>query len=186
MGKFRQQLSQPLSSVSDRPWHFSVWCFVAVILGSAGFWLPILFVWLDGGAVKEKLAILVYAGTLASFSVVLLADGIAATLTAVGAGSNNTAAGMRGFFGCVALLIAFIHMGGLTFAHSTSKVSPAWVIFQLAITVAAIVLASYLYCFRFPYWERDVAEVKEEEEKEVNNLSASAQAKAADDAGVKL
>ena len=58
---------------------------------------------MGGGTANETFRLLVYAGTLASFSLVLLADGIASTMIVVGAGSNITAAGMRAFVGCAAI-----------------------------------------------------------------------------------
>ncbi len=56
----------------------------------------------------------------------------------------------------------------------------------MALTLAAIAIACYLYCFRFPVWEKGVAEVKTEEDKEISNLAEAAASKSADDKGVKL
>jgi hypothetical protein len=188
MGKLTQQISEPFSSVSDRPWHFFTWWFVANIFGLAGFWLPILLVWGGGGAAAASKTFrdLVYAGTLASFSVVLLADGIASVLIVVGGGSNITAAGMRGLVGCVAFLLASVQVGVLVFAHSGADLSHPSASFQIILTALAIALASYLYCFRFPSWEKDVNEVKEKEDREVNGLGVSAQRKSTDGEGTKL
>jgi hypothetical protein len=186
MGKLRQQLTEPLSSVSDRPWHFGVWCFVAIVLGSAGFWLPITLVAASGGAAAEKCKVLISAGALASFSLVLLAEGIASVSTVVGAGSNVTAAGMRGFFSSVAIGLAVVDVGGLTFSHPSGIISNTWLVFQLLLALLTVAVASYLYCFRFPSWEKDVNDVKEREDEEVEHLSESARAKTADEGGAKL
>ena len=143
-------------------------------------------VWIGGGAANETFHTLVHAGTLASFSVVLLADGIAAALIVVGGGSNITAAGMRALVGCVAFLLVLVQVSVLVFAHSGGSASHASVGFHLIFTELAIILASYLYCFRSPSWEKDVAEVKEKEDKEVKGLSASAQGQDTDEGGTKL
>jgi hypothetical protein len=186
MWKPMQQLTQPFSSVSKQPWPFCVWWLVAIVVGSAGFWLPILLVWQGGGAADETLRLLVYAGTLASFTIVLLADGVASLLGVVGAGSNIAAAGMRGLAGGVAILLVLVEVGILGFTHAGGSSSHTSVGFQLFLAVLAITLASYLYCFRFPAWEPDVDDVKEKEDKEVKGLSASARRKASDEEGTKL
>src|SRR5580700_5691243 len=186
MGKLRQQLTEPLSSVSDRPFHFVAWCVAAICLGSAGFWLPILLLWGGGGSAYETFTVLVYAGSLASFSVVLLSDGVAATLVAVGTGSNIAAAGMRGLIGCIAFLLALVHVGVLSVAHGASGESRISVGLQVFLTALAVILAAYLYCFRFPSWEKDVAEVVKNEYNEVKDLGKSAEKKHTDDGGARL
>jgi Na+/melibiose symporter-like transporter len=186
MIKLAHQFTEPLRSVTDRPWQFIVWWLVAIVVGSAGFWLPILLVWYDGGPTSDKFALLIYAGTLASFSVVLLSEGLAATLIVVDAGTNDTAAGMRAFFGSIAVLLVLTHVGFLAHTQSNTRPSGTSIAVQLAATALAIALASYLYCFRYPSWEKGVEEVVEEEEAEVKGLSASAEKKSTDDGGTKL
>jgi hypothetical protein len=181
-----RQFTEPLSSVSKRPWQFIVWWFVAIVVGSAGFWLPIFLVWYDGGSANEKVTLLIYTGTLASFSVVLLSEGLAATLIAVDAGTNDNAAGMRAFFGSAAVLLVVTHVGFLAHTPPSIRLSGVSIVFQAVATVLAIALASYLYCFRYPSWEKGVAAVAEEEDAEVKGLSASAEKKFTDDGGVKL
>jgi hypothetical protein len=186
MGRLMQQFTEPFSSISDRPLHFLVWSFVSIIFGLAGFWLPVLLALTGGGAASQTFRSLVYAGTLSSFSIVLLADGIASALIVVNAGSNITAAGMRAFVGCGAVLLVVVEVGVLVFAYSNGGSTHTSVTFQLFLAAAAIALASYLYCFRSPSWETDVADVKEKEDKEVAGLSLSAEEKATDEGGTKL
>jgi hypothetical protein len=186
MLKLLRQFAEPLNSVSKRPWQFIVWWFVAIFVGSAGFWLPIFLVWYDGGPANEKFSLLIYAGTLASFSVVLLSEGLAATLIVVDAGTNATAAGMRAFFGSAAVLLVVAHVGFLAHTPPSTRLSGLSIVLQMIATALAIVLASYLYCFRYPAWEKGVAEVAEEEDAEVKGLSASAEKKYTDDGGAKL
>jgi hypothetical protein len=186
MRKTIKQFAGPLSSISDRPVHFCVWWSVVICLGLAGFWLPILLAKTGGGDARAVFQTLVYAGTLASFSVVLLADGIASILIVVGAGSNIKAAGMRALVGCAALVLAVIQVGVLVFAHSGEGTQHTSVSAQLLFTGLTVVVATYLYCFRFPSWEHDVAEVKEKEDKEVNKLSQSAEEQHTDEGGTTL
>jgi Na+/melibiose symporter-like transporter len=143
-------------------------------------------VWYDGGPKSEKFMLLIYTGTLASFSIVLLSEGLAATLIVVDAGTNDTAAGMRAFFGSIAVLLVVTHVGFLVHTPPSVHLSGVSVGFQLAATLLAIALASYLYCFRYPSWEKGVAEVAEEEAAEVKGLSVSAEKKSTDDEGVIL
>lgn len=187
MVRLMRQLTEPLSLISDRPWDFIVWWVVAIGFGTAGFWLPLLLLaQTGGGAATGVFMSSVDAGTLASFSIVLLADGIAAALIVVGGGSNITAAGMRAFVGILAFLLGVVQVGVLVLAHGSEGAPHTSVRFQLAMTVLAILLASYLYCFRSQSWEKDVADVKEKEDKEVEGLSASAEEKSTDEGGAKL
>jgi hypothetical protein len=58
--------------------------------------------------------------------------------------------------------------------------------FQFVITGIAVFLASYLYCFRSPSWEKGVNKVQEEEDQQVTELGKEAESKSADEMGVKL
>lgn len=129
---------------------------------------------------------LLNGGHLGAFTLVLLAEGFAGLFIAIGGSSNVTAAGMRGFFGLFALLVSVVQAGILVFVHAGvgPPQSPAG--FQLILTGIAILLACYLYCFRFPAWEMTVEDAKNEEEKEVGALGQAAQQKHADEGGVKL
>ncbi|MCK4860047.1 MAG: hypothetical protein KAS87_05770 [Candidatus Omnitrophica bacterium] len=180
-----KQLSEPLASIKQRPYHFAVWWLVANMLGLAGFWLPILLVYISGREISNVFINLMKAGSLASFSVIILADGIAALFATVGTGTNIKAAGIKGLFGIVALLLVLISVGILVIIHieGPNDISLG---FQIFLTILAILIASYLYCFRFPDWEKSVDDAKKKEDKEVDALGKKAQVQLADDHGVKL
>ncbi len=180
-----KHIAEPLNSIKKQPYHFVVWWLAAVVLGLAGFWLPVLLLVSCGNLEGAKLAFknMTSAGNLASFSVVILADGIAASLVAVGAGSNITAAGIRGVVGIIALLLVIIQVGFLVACQIMGSISIG---FQVITTVLAVLLATYIYCFRFASWEKGVDETKKEEDKEVKNLSKEAESKSKTNLGVKL
>jgi len=60
------------------------------------------------------------------------------------------------------------------------------IFFQLILTSLAIALASYQYCFRATALGKDVAAVREQEDKEVNELQENAGSKTSAEGGVKL
>lgn len=157
------------------------------MFGLSGFWLPLLLLSQRGGATDVAFQNLMNAGSLAAFSLVLLADGVAATLVVVGGGSNLNAAGIRGLAGFFALLVAVIQVGVLVVENTmTQHDAHTSYTFQFVITGIAVLLASYLYCFRSPSWEKGVNKVKEEEDQQVTELGKEAESKSADEMGVKL
>jgi hypothetical protein len=186
MNTLIRQLLEPIRSIKDQPFHFAAWWLVANVIGLAGFWLPLLLLHGSGKPTYLVFERLINAGTLASFSVVIIADGIAATLVTSGAGSNLTALGMRALITIIAFLLALIQIGVITFEHTAMGDSHVFVSFHLILTSLAIVFATYLYCFRFPSWEKSVAEMKREEDQEVSDLGKAAESKSVDAKGVRL
>ena len=57
---------------------------------------------------------------------------------------------------------------------------------QITFTFFAILIAIYLYCFRFQDWEKDVGEVYTEETEEVDGLGDKATTQKDDGKGVRL
>ncbi len=186
MRRFWKQLCEPLNSIKEQPYQFAVWWVVANIFGLAGFLLPILLSWSRNKVTYEVYLASVRAGSLASFSVVLLAEGIAGALVARGAGTNLVAAGLRGLVSVLALLVAMIQVGFLVVQSVITDASMPSPAFQVFVTLVAILFASYLYCFRFASWEKGVEVVREAEDQAVQDLAKSAQQVTADDDGVKL
>lgn len=185
MKKVFNTLALPLELIRKEPLQFSVWWIVAIILGLSGFWLPLLLRSVSNGNWFTFYEGYLKAGNFASFSIVILADGIATTLVAVNAGRNIIAAGIRGLMGVFALILALINVGILV-STSNGELSTAFIVFQFIVTLITIFVASYLYCFRSSEWEKSVGDVKKEEDKEVENLGKSANKMNADDSGVKL
>lgn len=179
-------LFEPIASIKARPFQFIVWIIVAIILGLSGFWLPPLLIHFKGEDAILAVQNYVFAGGLASFSIVILADGIASNLVAVKAGSNITAAGIRGIAGSLALILVFIQVGVLIAESIGNNNNHISIYFHFFMTALAVVISSYLYCFRFPDWEKGVEKVKEEEDQEVEDLGKSAKNKTADEEGIKL
>jgi hypothetical protein len=185
MRKFVSNLLEPIGLIRQQPLQFTVWWIVAIVFGLAGFWLPLLIECVKEGAPSQVFNIYVKSGNLASFNVVILADGLATTLVAVNAGRNLTAAGIRGLFGVVALILFIINIAILRELH-VENVPTSFIVFQFIIVALAILSASYLYCFRSSDWEKSVGEVKKQEDEEVKKLSNAAASQSADETGVKL
>ncbi|MEW5804996.1 MAG: hypothetical protein AB1847_23160 [bacterium] len=186
MKKFFANVSEPLDLIKQQPLQFTVWWFVAIVFGLAGFWLPLLVEALkESGSPWQVFQNNLKGGNLASFSVVILADGLATVFVAVNAGRNITAAGIRALFSVVALLLFVTNVVVLGISHS-SDVPTKFIVFQFIITGLAIILASYLYCFRSTDWEKSVGEVRVTQDKEVEKLAKDATAISKDDKGVKL
>ena len=78
-----KHLAEPLIIIKEQPYQFTVWWIVAMVFGLAGFWLPILGAVIYDEYNHQVLLNLVQAGSLAAFSVVILADGIASMFVAV-------------------------------------------------------------------------------------------------------
>jgi hypothetical protein len=186
MEQFWKQVRGPLNSIREQPYQFAVWWIVANIFGLAGFLLPIFLGWVQDKDFGLVFLATVRSGSLASFSIVLLAEGIAAALVAQGAGSNVVAAGMRGVVSMLALLVAGVQFVFLVAQCMITNGSTPAPLFQVFVTAVAIAFAAYLYCFRFASWEEDVRKVREAEDQDVRNLAKSAQKVTKDDDGVKL
>jgi len=182
MKAFFKRFSEPLSSIRREPYHFAVWCLVTNVVGLAGFWLPLILVLAEGKSAYDSFQSLLNAGVLASFGVVILADGVAATLVVVKGGSNITAAGIRGLTGGFAILFTLVEVGVLVRLAGGTTIS---FYFQMIVTILSMVLASYLYCFRSPDWEKGVDDVKKEEDQEICQLTQQAVSRQIDD-GVRL
>lgn len=186
MGKLVQQLAEPISSIRNQLWSFRVWLIVVIGFGLAGLWVPTILALATGRSAVDMFTALVYGGTLASFSIVLLADGIASAMNVVGAGSNSVAAAMRALVVIAAIFLVLLEAVVLESTHLGGAPAQVSVLFQVVLMILSVGLASYLYCFRFPRWEKGVAEVKEKEDREVESLGESAQAKDTDEGGAKL
>jgi uncharacterized membrane protein len=186
MKKLLLNLSEPLELIRQQPLQFAVWWIVAVLFGLAGFWLPLLVESLkDAGCPSQIFQNNLRGGNLASFSVVILADGLATMFVAVRAGQNLTAAGIRGLLSVLALLVFITNVVMLGVTHS-ADVPTKFIVFQFIITFLAIGLSSYLYCFRSSDWEKSVGEIRTIQDNEVTKLGKEATSKTQDDKGVKL
>jgi len=181
------QLCDPFKSIKEQPYQFAVWWLVANVLGLAGIWLPLLILYFSKKPVYTTFQNIVNAGSLASFCVVVLAEGVASNLVARKKGSSITAIGIRALFSIIAFIFVLIPVGVMIAQHVSDEGSNVSIRFQLFLTAIAIVLSSYLYCFRFPAWgEKDVDSIRDQEDNEVRELTEKAEIQKADDEGVKL
>ena len=181
------QLSDPIRSIKEQPYQFAVWWLVANVLGLAGIWLPLLILFYSKKPVFVTFQSMVNAGSLASFCVVVLAEGIASNLMARKKGSSKTAIGIRGLFSIIALIFVLIPVGVMIAQHVSADGSNVSISFQICLTTLAILLSSYLYCFRFPAWgEKDVDYIRDKEDKDIKELTEQAESQKVDDSGVKL
>lgn len=183
---------EPVWSVRGRHFQFMAWFAVVILLGLVATWLPFLLLWgrvqNPAGTLTTAFQLQLYTGTLGSFCVPVLAEGLVGLLLAEKAGSNRTAAGVRGIVGAFTVILMMLTVGimgaesavgvGRDPDHITPKIH-VWLAFL------SVGMAAYLYCFRLPGWEdrlRSVDEVKQKEDEDVVSLAdrASTQNKEGD------
>ncbi len=185
MKKFFSDFAQPLSVIWKKPHQYLVWWLVAMFVGLASFWLPFILRYLVDGTQMQFTREYFKSGSMASFSIVILADGLATCLVVANSGRNHVTAGIKGILGVTTLILVVLNVGIL--ALSAFNISSHGLhIVQLLITLLSILTASYLYCFRDPSWEKTVGDVQEEENEEVDNLGRTATQTSADESGNKL
>lgn len=185
---FQTQFVEPLKSIKDNKFHFIAWLIVAIGFGLCGLWVRLLVLSIEEPASLTSQN-LIRVGILAPFVIIILADGIASMLGSVNAGSNQTAAGIRKVIGSIALIIVIIQVivfSIIQYKMITQDNVYTPVVLQVIITFFAILIAIYLYCFRFQDWEKDVGEVYTEETEEVDGLGGKALSQKNDGKGVKL
>lgn len=184
-------LLEPWKIIRTRRFHFVAWVVGLPILGLAGFWLPLVLTGAMKLSIKPVFEQLLYGGTLVAFSVTILAEGCFGLLTAEKAGSNPNALAIRGLAGIFTIVLIVMCAGIMACEVTVSAINnisigvpaspgnhvaiPVHIIFSLL----AMLTASYLYCFRFPAWEKGVADAQQEEDNEVSKLSEMAARQAA-------
>lgn len=178
---------KPLKYIKDQQLQFVVWIMVVVLFGLAGIWMPALFTYLQNGDASRVVINHFVAGSFASFCVVILADGLATTMTAIRSGINITSAGMRGFVGIFSVLLIVVNVGILSSSDvSKTSMTSAYIVFQASILMLSVVAAIYLYCFRSSDWEKDVDEIVNEENERIKRIKTGAISDTSDSSGVKL
>lgn len=181
-----RHLSEPLTAIRAEPYQFAVWWLVANVCGLSGLWLPILVLAGQHKALGQPFQKLIDAGTLPSFSVVILAEGIAAMLVAVRSGTNPIAAGIRALAAVLAIVVIFIQVAFLGSAASLNSDTHLSFWIQGMFTLLAIVTASYLFCFRTGAWEKGVESFAVAESAEVGVLGENAANVSKDESDTKL
>lgn len=184
--RFWKQARGPIVSITEQPFDFISWFIIAVVIGLAGLWLPIVLFWSEERLTSAAFFSLVRAGGPASFSIVLLAEGISSAWAALRAGTSPHTTGLRRLASGVALVVLVVQVGFLGIQSMAADVTVRSAIFQVCITLFAIAWAVYLYCFRFASWEKGVREVLKKEERDVDKLRRAAPRETKDDQGVKL
>ena len=82
------------------------------------------------------------------------------------------------------VIVQALAIGQISSATDGRKFS---LLFGSASALIAVIIATYLYCFRFPEdWERTVDQVKREEDKAVSTMTAAAKRTENDSAELKL
>lgn len=200
MKKFYRQymrpVAAPFSYIEEKPFHFLTWALVAIVLGLSGVWLPTLLSACRGSSMCDFLFNSVNGGSLAAFSVVLLADGIATAIVAdraISERSSNksrpTATGIRGMITIVAIILVVVQVGVMGIVQPVLHPSYFTYNFEILATWGAIILACYLYCFRSEKWEQvieDAAAAVAKENEEISDLSEEASSRQTDGGGIKI
>ncbi len=175
----------PLRAIRTNPLLFWTWAIVAIVLGSSGFWYPILLGLANDGSPTCAYYSAMSSRVLMGFSVVLLADGLGTLITAVRAGRSLKAAGLRGVVGAISMLILIICVG-MSSPGLSPKPSVVTQFWQILLTGVAVATACYLYCFRYPDWEEDADHFREEDEKASDKVTKDAAAVTQDDEGTRV
>lgn len=189
MKTFVEHLREPLVTIKHEPYQFYTWLFVIFVFGLAGVWMPYIYQWLKDQNGNVILLNHIRNGSLASFGVVILADGLASTMIAVNAGLTKATAGIRGLIGAIAVLLIMINVSTLIQSDPLSvTMTGYYILFQLSILLLTTVIAIYLYCFKTNTWEKSAEDMYREEDKQVNEIKfkSSADQLISDDNGVKL
>lgn len=181
------KIREPLIIIKNEPYQFYVWLFVVMTFGLAGVWMPFVFEYFKNGTGGKILLNHIKSGSIASFGVVILADGIAATMIAVNAGLTKTTAGIRGLIGAFSVLLIMINVAILILSDpAANSVSTPYIIFQMSILLLTTAASIYLYCFKSNDWEKSAETMLVEEEHKVEEIGSAAEKVSSDDAGVKL
>ncbi len=179
----------PFSVVKRQPHHFCGWLIGTVLIGTLPFWLAIISFALDGSFNKINFQRLIGSGVLLSFGFVLVSEGLSTTLSFAGVGGNAAAKGIRtSVYGLVITLIIILTVI-FNKEISMPENTVAWQIHFMAVIVS-IVMAAYLYCFRFNIWEKSLEEVgilAEQENDDIDELSSKIDNQTVDiDEGIEL
>lgn len=187
MNQYFLELKQPLYSISKKPHQFVTWLLVSTVLGLSSFWLPLIFLPLAKKmSFLDAVCALISTGTLASFGIVVLADGIAAASAAEKDPGNDSAKGIRTTVQATTIILIVLQCGLWVLGCIADTKTIPFYSFQILLTILIILFSVYLYCFRFGDWEKEVAEVKAEDDAAMNELSSKAASSSADGSGVKL
>lgn len=176
----------PYKHIQTQPYQFSVWLIVIIVFGLAGLWFPVMTEYFEKEKIFRPLHDFVRAGSMASFCIAILADGLAAALVAVGVGVSIPTAGIRGVYATIAIILVMLNVWVLNYVSRVDHVSSNYITLQIVITIVAIMLASGLYNLRTPDWEKSVEDATREQDEEISKLQRDAEIKKKDDEGVQL
>lgn len=187
MKTFFVKLWEPFATIKQEPYQFIVWLFVVLIFGLAGVWLPSFFDYINDKDGMSSLLNHIRVGSIATFGVVILADGLAAMLTTVNVGLTKITAGIRGLIGTFAILLFMLNVAIFIIPYPSSKqVTTQYIAFQLSILFFTVLVAIYLYCFKSNVWEKSAETLVKNEDRQVEDMEKAADSVTADDKGVKI
>lgn len=183
--KLKKDFCEPFNTISQQPYHFVLWLIFAV-----GFGLLSLWITLFSGFLYDKSIICVFgeylnSKNLATFSIVILAEGIAGGLLAINAEKSSTARPLRAIAGTLSILV-LIFISFVVFVSSSSDPTSKINLIQLFLALLAILLAIYMYCFRNPEWQKSVDIHRTQEEDNVTDLNEAAAEVTHDKSGVQF
>lgn len=167
-------LLEPWTAVRARRFNFAAWLIGMPVLGLAGFWLPLALAKGLGIPIKPIFEQQLYGGALVAFSVAILTEGFGELLTAADVGSNQNARGIRWLAGVMAFGLIFLLVGVMVCEAITTSGTHVNIWMHISLPLLALLTAAYLYCFRFPAWEKSVDDAKRKEDKEVLELGEEA------------
>ena len=150
----KHQFLLPFEVIGEQPLLFTQWVIVAVFIGLAGFWLPmILQVAVDGVKVGNAFSQLIRGAVLPGFGVVFvssaMAEALVGTKTSFDADTTTTLSNWRAIVRDICLIVILLQGGLLARNLHDGRSGLA----QLVLLAISLVLGVYLYCLRYCFSE---------------------------------
>lgn len=186
MRNYLKNLIVPYKHIKREPYQFSVWLIGIILFGLAGLWFQMISECFGNENFFLTFKNFLRVGSMSTFCIAILADGLATALVAVGAGVSVTSAGIRGVYTIIAIGLVMLNAIILNYVSRLDSISFNFITVQTVITVITIMLASGLYNLRTSDWEKSVEDVTRKQDKQISELQRDAERRIRDDEGVIL
>jgi hypothetical protein len=160
----------PLQTIKNEKWQFISWVILLLSFGLLGFWIPLLDnLFLDEKNAKSFLKI-VSDGSLSTFSLVILVEGLANFFNLGYKGKTKLTIGVKSIVYVVTILVFTInvYLYGKVNAGVESNLLKVLII---VFTSLSIFVAFYLYCFRKTDWEETADDYVKKQDEEIKTKS---------------
>lgn len=183
--KIKNDFCEPLSTITKQPYHFMCWLLVAIVLGLLSLWITMFSSYINETNLSIAYGDFLKGKNLATFSIVILAEGIAGALLSLNSGKSDSAVGVRAIAGILCIII-LVFLSLVVFTSPSAEPFSNINKMQLIFSVLAVILAIYMYCFRSSEWEKSADDVRKKDDDNVAELEDAAAKKSVDNNGVSL